>query len=152
MQQRQKLRALCRVNSHTSTTKGTHHYNTHENFSHIMFCIVGHAYSIIDVKAPMSLGEQHRLVCLRNPWGSFEWTGDWSDNSPLWADHALVLIKVDHVNTCFLLCEHNSKCLCTDCLIICIYMFVDSCPVSPEYKRRERWQILDEFRRFLQAF
>jgi hypothetical protein len=23
---------------------------------------------------------------LRNPWGSGEWTGDWSDNSPLWTE------------------------------------------------------------------
>ncbi|EGD72048.1 hypothetical protein PTSG_00064 [Salpingoeca rosetta] len=28
----------------------------------------------------------HRLVCLRNPWGEFEWKGDWSDNSSLWTD------------------------------------------------------------------
>ena len=26
------------------------------------------------------------LVLLRNPWGSFEWKGDWSDASDLWTD------------------------------------------------------------------
>jgi Calpain family cysteine protease len=26
------------------------------------------------------------LCQLRNPWGSGEWTGDWSDNSPLWTE------------------------------------------------------------------
>jgi hypothetical protein len=25
-----------------------------------------------------------KIVNIRNPWGSFEWTGDWSDNSHLW--------------------------------------------------------------------
>lgn len=52
--------------------------------------VPGHAYSVIDVKAPISLGEKHRLVCLRNPWGSFEWSGAWSDNSPLWNSHPLI--------------------------------------------------------------
>ena len=23
---------------------------------------------------------------MRNPWGNFEWQGDWSDNSPLWTE------------------------------------------------------------------
>ena len=26
------------------------------------------------------------IVCLRNPWGNFEWTGDWADNSELWTE------------------------------------------------------------------
>lgn len=25
-----------------------------------------------------------KLICLRNPWGQGEWTGDWSDSSELW--------------------------------------------------------------------
>jgi len=42
--------------------------------------VPGHAYSVIQVK-------EHRntkLLNLRNPWGHFEWKGEWSDNSPLW--------------------------------------------------------------------
>jgi calpain-15 len=42
--------------------------------------VPGHAYTVISVK------EAHgfKLINIRNPWGNFEWEGDWSDNSPLW--------------------------------------------------------------------
>ena len=26
------------------------------------------------------------MLNMRNPWGNFEWQGDWSDNSPLWTE------------------------------------------------------------------
>jgi len=29
-------------------------------------------------------GNAIKLVQLRNPWGRFEWFGDWGDNSDLW--------------------------------------------------------------------
>ena len=48
--------------------------------------VPGHAYSIIKAK---KLGK-HRLLCLRNPWGSFEWNGDWSDKSKLWDQNQLI--------------------------------------------------------------
>lgn len=42
--------------------------------------VAGHAYSVIQVKEAYG----HRFLNIRNPWGSFEWDGDWSDNSPKW--------------------------------------------------------------------
>jgi len=48
--------------------------------------VPGHAYSI------MSCDEYdgHKLIRLRNPWGTFEWGGDWSPSSPLWNSYPKV--------------------------------------------------------------
>eukprot|EP00808_Paulinella_micropora_P002222 g76214.t1 len=54
--------------------------------------VEGHAYSITDC---MQVG-QHKLVQLRNPWGTFEWDGDWSDKSPLWKKYPQVARACKH--------------------------------------------------------
>lgn len=42
--------------------------------------ISGHAYSLVAVKNVKTQdGGEVRLCQMRNPWGSVEWTGDWSD-------------------------------------------------------------------------
>ena len=46
--------------------------------------ISGHAYSLISIHELENQGEQVRLLKLRNPWGTGEWQGDWSDKSVLW--------------------------------------------------------------------
>jgi len=48
-----------------------------------------HAYSLISAKEiKLQNGRTQRLCLVRNPWGKREWTGDWSDQSPLWDDFA----------------------------------------------------------------
>jgi len=51
--------------------------------------VPGHAYSVIQVKE--AFGNQ--LVNIRNPWGSFEWQGDWSDHSKKWTNQMIQAFK-----------------------------------------------------------
>ena len=47
--------------------------------------VPGHAYTLLSAaKVKGKDGDEVKLVKLRNPWGSGEWTGDWSDESDLW--------------------------------------------------------------------
>ena len=50
----------------------------------------GHAYSLVSARRLISGAE---IVKLRNPWGSFEWQGAWSDNSPEMTD-AVYMITI----------------------------------------------------------
>lgn len=52
--------------------------------------VAGHAYTLIAVKMT-SKGD--KLMKLRNPWGNMEWTGDWSDKSPLWTQQMQVGVE-----------------------------------------------------------
>ncbi|XP_060640324.2 calpain-12-like [Anolis sagrei] len=59
--------------------------------------VKGHAYSITGIHK-MDFGEKVvRLLRLRNPWGYQEWTGRWSDKSPLWSSLDPELRKKLHV-------------------------------------------------------
>jgi len=44
--------------------------------------ITNHSYTVLDAKGNDDNGI--KLLCIRNPWASGEWTGAWSDNSDLW--------------------------------------------------------------------
>ena len=49
--------------------------------------VPGHAYSIIQAKHYEE--EDIKLINIRNPWGKFEWDGDWSDESELWTEEMI---------------------------------------------------------------
>ncbi|EFJ51234.1 hypothetical protein VOLCADRAFT_88104 [Volvox carteri f. nagariensis] len=53
--------------------------------------VQGHAYSIIRAEE----ADDKRFLRLRNPWGTFEWTGSWSDKSPLWERNPKVKSALD---------------------------------------------------------
>lgn len=46
--------------------------------------VCGHAYTLLAVYEFKSKGKEQRLVKLRNPWGSGEWNGNWSDDDKKW--------------------------------------------------------------------
>ena len=46
-----------------------------------------HAYSLISaLEVETGVMKKTKFLLIRNPWGFREWTGDWSDNSPLWKE------------------------------------------------------------------
>jgi len=50
--------------------------------------VKGHAYSIIEVKqVTADDGKIWKLLKMRNPWGKFEWKGDWGDTSSKWEEY-----------------------------------------------------------------
>jgi len=59
--------------------------------------VAGHAYSLLiahEVSVGWPMKKKVRLLQLRNPWGTFEWKGDWSKNSELWAKNPKVLKEI----------------------------------------------------------
>jgi calpain-15 len=40
-------------------------------------------------------GKDINLFKIWNPWGSFEWEGDWSDKSPLWTPELWKQLKME---------------------------------------------------------
>ena len=51
--------------------------------------VSGHSYSVISMVEVLG----NRILNIRNPWGSFEWAGDWSTSSPLWTDEIKAIVN-----------------------------------------------------------
>ena len=54
--------------------------------------VYNHAYAILDLKKV----ENKLFIQLRNPWGNFEWNGDYSDKSNLW--NSKLKQELDYLN------------------------------------------------------
>jgi calpain-15 len=51
-----------------------------------------------------------KLIKLRNPWGDFEWNGNWSDESDLWTDELKELAGyTDDNDGTFMMCLEDLK-------------------------------------------
>ena len=58
-----------------------------------------HSYGLIKVDVVADAdGQNVNIVKLRNPWGSFEWSGDWSDKSDKWTDEAKQQVNLEDVD------------------------------------------------------
>lgn len=51
-----------------------------------------HAYTVLDVVSV----DEHRLVKLRNPWGTYGWNGDWCHNSSKWTPQLNNLLRMNN--------------------------------------------------------
>jgi len=68
--------------------------NSNLHYLSKMGLITNHSYTIIDAEEVYGAdGKKIRLLKIRNPWGSNEWTGDWSDNSSKWTPELKKLLN-----------------------------------------------------------
>lgn len=50
--------------------------------------VLKHAYSLIDCDEEWNTPYGHVRLCrIRNPWGKFEWKGEWNDKDPKWTPY-----------------------------------------------------------------
>lgn len=68
----------------------------------IALVLQGHAYSVLNAREiPLTGGvfrgkDKIKLVQCRNPWGSYEWDGAWSDKDKNWQKYKNVAKKLKH--------------------------------------------------------
>ena len=71
--------------------------NTNLDYLSKMGLITNHAYSVIDtaVLRDSHNGNEIRLIKIRNPWGTNEWLGDWSDGSRKWSEEFKQIVGLE---------------------------------------------------------
>ena len=61
----------------------------------------GHAYAIVRVCTLRDGETSHSLLRLRNPWGSFEWSGAWADTDARWTAERRAAVDFAMEGGCF---------------------------------------------------
>ena len=70
--------------------------NTNINYLSNMGLITNHSYTVIDTgELTEPNGKKIRLLKIRNPWGTNEWTGEWSDSSSKWTPEYRKLLNCE---------------------------------------------------------
>lgn len=77
----------------TSIAPQREHDNPHREELEALGLLSDHSYTLLGcANVKDNAGEDCMIVCIRNPWGKFEWRGDWSDESPKWTEEAKELV------------------------------------------------------------
>ncbi|KRX05947.1 hypothetical protein PPERSA_01025 [Pseudocohnilembus persalinus] len=59
----------------------------------------GHAYAILDARELQSAqGKIDKCIKLRNPWGTHEWKGEWSDKSEQWTEQTKKAVGLQDID------------------------------------------------------
>lgn len=99
----------------------------------------GHAYCLVSVKEKEYEGTPIQLLKIFNPWGRKEWTGSWSDQSPLWNEELTAAFeKVDEDDGTFFM-DINDYPNYYKSLYICHLMYgatLRSYHISQEYSQK----------------
>mmetsp|Transcript_15753 Transcript_15753/g.17056 ORF Transcript_15753/g.17056 Transcript_15753/m.17056 type:complete len:605 (+) Transcript_15753:247-2061(+) len=101
--------------------------------------VLNHAYTILQV---IQTSQGDRLLKLRNPWGSMEWTGDWSDSSDKWTHKMRAEIKdFSQVDDGVFWMEINDFVYYFSDVNVCMIRVPTSISLTPWYEHRHPFNI-----------
>ncbi len=103
-----------------------------------------HSYSLINaVEVELERGRTEKLVQIRNPWGCYEWQGDWCDTSPLWTPELRQRMHQDIADDgCFCMKFDDFYCIYAHTLLCkCIDHYIRSSVVVYEYEACVAFQL-----------
>ena len=113
----------------------------------------GHAYSLLKAVELNTKNGVVRLVQIRNPWGEYEWNGDWSDHSDLWTPQ--LRLQVGHVikdDGTFFMCIDDFYTLFNYTFICqCVDSYIHTDVIIKEHEACVAFELLSETKGFFSA-